>query len=79
MNSSGKPVIVFKLLQNGTAVPFNDPAAKTEIWDNYIGSPSLQFVWAVPQDGITAPADFNASASAYIKNCGRRAVALAAR
>ncbi len=68
MNGSGKPVIVFKILQNGTAVPFNDPATKTEIWDNFYGSPSLQLVWAVPQDGVTAPADFNASASAYIKN-----------
>lgn len=68
VNGSGKPVIVFKLLQNGTAVPFNDPATKTEIWDNFYGSPSVQLVWAVPQDGVTAPADFNASASAYIKN-----------
>ena len=64
MNCSGNPVIVFQLLQNGTAVPFNDPAAKTEIWDNFIGSPSLYFDWAVPQDGITAPADFNASSFA---------------
>ena len=25
-------------------------------------------MFAVPQDGIAAPADFNASASAYIRN-----------
>lgn len=65
--SAGNPVIVFQMLQNGVAVPFNDPTAKTEIWDNYIGSPSLYFVWAVPQDGVTAPADFNASGSVWLK------------
>ena len=67
VNSSGNPVIVFKMLQNGTAVAFNDPATKTEIWNNYIGSPSLYFVWAETQDGITAPADFNKSASVWLK------------
>ena len=67
-NASKQPVIVFKALQNGTAVPFNDPAAKTEIWDNFFGSPSLYFVWAQPQDGIATPADFNASASTYLRS-----------
>lgn len=40
---------------------------KTELIDNFVGSPSVYFAWAVPQDGITAPADFNATASGYIK------------
>ena len=66
-NASKQPVITFRLLQNGVAVPLNDKTAKTEIWDNYMGSPSVYFVFAVPQDGIAAPADFNASASGYIK------------
>jgi len=35
----------------------------TASWDR----PALYFVFAVPQDSITAPADFNASASGYIK------------
>ena len=33
-----------------------------------MGSPSAQFVFAVPQDGITAPADFNAAASGYLRS-----------
>ncbi|MBI5908814.1 MAG: OmcA/MtrC family decaheme c-type cytochrome [Betaproteobacteria bacterium] len=67
-NASKQPVIVFKLLQNGVAQPFSDPTKATEIWPSYMGSPSVFFVWAVPQDGITAPADFNASASGYIRS-----------
>jgi OmcA/MtrC family decaheme c-type cytochrome len=34
----------------------------------FAGSPSVYFAWAVPQDGITAPVDFNATASGYIEN-----------
>lgn len=40
----------------------------TEMIPNFIGSPSAYFVYALPQDGITAPADFNVSASGYIRN-----------
>lgn len=64
----GKPVMVFRLLQNGARKDLNTSPAKTEIWDNFIGSPSVYFVFSVPQDGIAAPADFNASVSGYIKN-----------
>jgi OmcA/MtrC family decaheme c-type cytochrome len=68
-NAAKRPVIVFKMLQNGVAVPFNTfGAGKTEMWDNFMGSPSAYFVFAVPQDGITAPADFNASASSYLRS-----------
>lgn len=67
-NASKQPVMVFRMLQNGTAVPLNDKATKTEIWDNFMGSPSVYFVFAVPQDGITAPADFNATASTYLRS-----------
>ena len=70
LNASKQPVMVFKFLQNGTAIAFNTYSAigKTEMWDNFMGSPSAYFVFAVPQDGITAPADFNASVSGYLKN-----------
>jgi OmcA/MtrC family decaheme c-type cytochrome len=67
------PNIVFQFLNSTPplvkAVPvvFNDPTAATEIMDGFVGSPSVYFAFAVPQDGITAPADFNASASGYIK------------
>jgi len=75
-NASKQPVIVFRMLQNGSAVPFkafnpdtvNFPLSTQEIWDNFFGSPSAQFVYAVPQDGIAAPADFNASASGYLRS-----------
>ncbi|HXD41448.1 MAG TPA: OmcA/MtrC family decaheme c-type cytochrome [Ramlibacter sp.] len=62
------PVIVFQMLQNGVAVPFNTFGAKTEMWDNFMGSPSAYFVFAVPQDNVAAPADFNASVSGYLRS-----------
>ena len=68
-NTSMRPVIVFRMLQNGVAVPFNTPAPPpAEMWNGFFGAPSVYFVWAVPQDGVTAPADFNASASSWLKN-----------
>jgi OmcA/MtrC family decaheme c-type cytochrome len=68
-NASKQPVIVFKMLQNGVAVPFNTSGTgKTEMWDNFMGSPSAYFVFAVPQDGIAAPSDFNATASSYLRS-----------
>ena len=74
-NASKQPVMVFRWLQNGTPVAINsfataavNPATgKKEMWDNFMGSPSAQFVYAVPQDGIAAPADFNASDSGYLR------------
>ncbi len=66
------PVIVFRMLQTlppaTTAVftPFNTPPTG-EIWNGFFGAPSVYFVWAVPQDGIATPADFNVSASGYLK------------
>jgi OmcA/MtrC family decaheme c-type cytochrome len=74
-NASKQPVMVFRWLQNGTAVLINNFAAAAvnpatgnkEMWDNFMGSPSAQFVFAVPQDGIAAPADFNASMSGYLR------------
>ena len=68
-NAALRPVIEFRMLQNGVAVPFNTPAPPpAEMWNGFFGAPSVYFVWAVPQDGITAPADFNASASSWLKN-----------
>ncbi|CAG4883522.1 conserved exported protein of unknown function [Georgfuchsia toluolica] len=75
-NASNQPVMVFRMLQNGVATPFNTFATATpnpatgqkEIWDNFMGAPSVYFVFAVPQDGIAAPADFNASVSSYLRS-----------
>jgi OmcA/MtrC family decaheme c-type cytochrome len=61
-----RPQMVFKMLQNGVAVPFQ-ANSNAEIWANFIGSPSLYFWFSVPQDNIAAPSDLNASASVYLK------------
>lgn len=64
-----RPRITFKLKANGTDVVFQTFAAGsvTELMPNFVGSPSVYFAFAVPQDGIASPTDFNASASGYIK------------
>ena len=75
LDTNRHPMIVFQLLQNGTAKPLNvfssaavNPASGAkEIWDNFMGSPSLYFVFSVPQDGIATPSDFNVSASGYLR------------
>ena len=36
--------------------------------DNFVGGPSVYLAFAVPQDGIAAPADWNATVSAYVKD-----------
>jgi len=74
-NASKQPVMVFRWLQNGTPVPINNFATAAvnpatgnkEMWDGFMGSPSAQFVFAVLQDNIAAPADFNASVSGYLR------------
>lgn len=76
--SGGNPQIVFRLMIADPtanppvgAVPVVFPtfgSGPTELIPNFVGSPSAYFVYAVPQDGIAAPADFNVSASGYIRN-----------
>jgi len=68
-----RPQMVFRMLRNGTPVDLGTYAAgtKDELLTGYVGGPSLYWVWAVPQDGITAPADFNASTSNWLKQCWR--------
>ena len=75
-NAAKQPVIVFRMLQNGARKDLNvfataavNPATGSkEIWDNFMGSPSAYFVFSVPQDGIASPADFNASASGWLRS-----------
>jgi OmcA/MtrC family decaheme c-type cytochrome len=63
------PSIKFKLQNNGVDVVFTAPTGTaSELMPNFVGSPNAIFAWAEPQDGITAPADFNKSATAYIRN-----------
>lgn len=67
-NASKQPVIVFRTLVNGVVTTFNSPGLSSEILTGFVGSPSAQFVFAVPQDGITVPSDFNAAASGYLRS-----------
>jgi OmcA/MtrC family decaheme c-type cytochrome len=76
LNASRQPVMKFRMLQNDARKDLNEfataavnPATgQKEIWDGFMGSPSVYFSFAVPQDGIAAPADFNASASGYLRS-----------
>ena len=75
-NASKQPVMVFRLLRNGVATPLDDfattavnPATgQKEIWTNFAGAPSVYFVFAVPQDGIAVPVDFNGTALSYLRS-----------
>jgi OmcA/MtrC family decaheme c-type cytochrome len=70
-----RPQMTFRFLKDGAPAPIDycskasgvTADATKELFDNFVGSPSVYWVFAAPQDGITAPADFNASASAYVK------------
>jgi OmcA/MtrC family decaheme c-type cytochrome len=70
-----RPQATFAITVGGTPVDFGTYAAgtKDELINGFVGAPSVYFVWGVPQDGITAPADFNASASIWLKSCWRSA------
>jgi OmcA/MtrC family decaheme c-type cytochrome len=75
LDGSRHPQMVFRMLQDGVPKNLNDPTNSTpnpatgqrELWDNFMGGPSLYFVFAVPQDGFTTPADFNATVSGYLR------------
>jgi len=67
-NAAKNPVMVFRILANGARKDLGDPTKSTEIWDGFMGAPSVYFVFAVPQDGVAAPTDFNASTSAYLRS-----------
>jgi OmcA/MtrC family decaheme c-type cytochrome len=76
-NASKQPVMVFKFQRvaadgTKTDVLFNTfdpakPANQQEMIPNFVGAPSAYWVFAVPQDNIAAPADFNASQSTWLK------------
>ncbi len=64
-----RATVVFRILQNGNPVTFNTFAAGgTVLLTGFSGGPTLYLGYAVPQDGIAAPADFNASASSSVQN-----------
>ena len=69
VDSSRHAVVNFKILKDGVGVTFNTYSAgvTTELMNNFIGSPSVYVVFALPQDNILTPADYNASVSGYVK------------
>ena len=69
VNASKQPEITFQILQDGVAIKaFNAYASGAVPLTGFSGGPSFYVAYAVPQDGITAPADFNVSASASLSN-----------
>ena len=81
LNASKQPVIKFQIKKDGVAVAaFATPTTVVntsgvtvinpayEPIAGFAGGPSLYVVYAVPQDGIAAPADFNASSSVALAN-----------
>lgn len=67
LDANRHPSITFRFMKNDVPVVFNTYQAGAELMTGFTGSPSAYFAYAVPQDGVTAPADFNATASAWIK------------
>jgi OmcA/MtrC family decaheme c-type cytochrome len=74
-DASKHPSITFRFMKRvpsattATPVVFNtyDPVATPEMMNGFVNSPSVYFAYAIPQDGIKAPADFNMTTSAWIK------------
>jgi OmcA/MtrC family decaheme c-type cytochrome len=68
VNGSRNPVMVFRMLQNNARMDWRTASSTTDdaVWENFSGAPTAYFAYSVPQDGITAPADFNAYVSANL-------------
>ena len=81
LNSSNQAVVTFRFVNDGTPVVFNAaPAAAdatVELMSGYIGSPNVYVAFGVAQDGIAAPADWNATLSATIRNVWNKTVTTA--
>jgi OmcA/MtrC family decaheme c-type cytochrome len=75
-DANKNPVLVAKLKKNGTTdvafVPFTT-GSKSMI-ENFVGTPVAYFAFAVPQDGVAKPADFNATASVALREIWNGAV-----
>lgn len=60
-----KATVVYRIMKDGAPVTLN---ATGYLITNVDGSPDIYVAYAVPQDGIAAPADWNATKSASVKN-----------
>ena len=68
--TDGTLTVKFKLVKDSVDVVFPAYVAgtTTELMTGYVGSPSVYVRYAVSQDGVKAPVDYNANLSCYIKN-----------
>jgi OmcA/MtrC family decaheme c-type cytochrome len=75
-DANKNPVLVAKLKKNGTDnvafLPYTT-GSKSMI-ENFVGTPVAYFAFAVPQDGVAKPADFNATASVALREIWNGAV-----
>jgi len=73
LNATGKPVIKFRILLDGVPQVLQTYAAgtTTEMLPGFVGGPSVYVAFTVPYDGITYPADWNATHSTYLKDIWR--------
>jgi OmcA/MtrC family decaheme c-type cytochrome len=64
-----RPAIKFQIKRDGVAVVFNTyaPGTVTEPITDFVGTAGFYFAWAIPADGINAPADFNKTASGSLR------------
>jgi OmcA/MtrC family decaheme c-type cytochrome len=62
------PVVKFRFTENDAGVLFNTSDGGNNLFENFVGAPSVYCAFAMPQDGIAKPADFNAIMGVYLKN-----------
>jgi OmcA/MtrC family decaheme c-type cytochrome len=74
-DSSGvkRPSITFKFQKDGTDVVFNTYNSTTtlQLMNGFAGSTSVYWAFALPQDGIASPSDWNGSANCFIRDAWR--------
>jgi OmcA/MtrC family decaheme c-type cytochrome len=60
--------VTFKILMNGSAVTLNANTAAEMVTGFAKTGPSIYLAYAVPQDGVTSPSDFNFNTNASLAN-----------
>lgn len=63
--------VKFVFLINDAGVVFNASNGTNELIDGFTGSPSVTCAFAMPQDGLAAPGDFNVQINGYLKTLWR--------
>ncbi|MEI7745890.1 MAG: hypothetical protein WCK58_19305, partial [Chloroflexota bacterium] len=68
-----RPSITFKFQKDGVDVAFNTYSSPgtLQMMNGFAGSTSVYWAFAVAQDGITSPADWNTSSNCFIRDAWR--------